>query len=180
MSEPWIDQVISFWFEETDASLWFTRDDRFDAVCRERFKPLHERIAALPVGSLDTPLASVAGVIVLDQFARNMYRGSPRAFATDPQALAHAQHAIARALDEQLAPEQKMFLYMPFEHAEDRNVQAKSVELFDRLGLEEPARYAREHQQIIERFGRFPHRNAVLGRTSTPEEQEFLKTHPGF
>jgi uncharacterized protein (DUF924 family) len=180
MSEPWIDNVIRFWFEETDASQWFTRDDRFDAVCRERFEALHQHIAALPIGALDTPLASVAGVIVLDQFPRNMYRASPRAYATDARALAHAQHAIARGFDQQLTPKQRMFLYMPLQHAEDRHVQAQSVELFDRLGLEDTARYAREHQQIVERFSRFPHRNAVLGRASTPEELEFVRTHPGF
>ena len=109
-----------------------------------------------------------------------MFRGSPRAFATDPLALSIAQHAIATGFDEQLTPQQRLFLYMPFQHSEDRAVQARSIELFTQLGLADNLDYAHRHKEIIDRFGRFPHRNEVLGRQSTTEELQFVATHRGF
>ena len=121
----------------------------------------------------------MAAVIVLDQFPRNMFRGTAQAFATDAVALKISKDAIAAKLDTQLTPQQRAFLYMPFQHVEDRNDQARSVELFSALGAESLS-YARQHKEVIDRFGRFPHRNAALGRESTPEEIEFMKTHPGF
>jgi len=117
---------------------------------------------------------------VLDQFSRNMFRGTPRSFATDPLALSIAQHAIAAGLDRQLDNQQRWFLYMPFQHCEDRAVQARSIELFTQLGDRENLGYAQRHKEVIDRFGRFPHRNEVLGRVSTPEELEFIATHRGF
>jgi uncharacterized protein (DUF924 family) len=119
-------------------------------------------------------------VIVLDQFPRNIYRGLPQAFATDQQALAISQRTIDLALDRELDPQQRIFLYMPFQHSEDRAAQGRSVELFAALGNPEVLAYAREHHAIIEQFGRFPHRNVILGRTSSAQELEFLKKHPGF
>jgi uncharacterized protein (DUF924 family) len=119
-------------------------------------------------------------VLVLDQMPRNMVRGSPRAFAQDARALAIAQQAIAGGLDAQLERQQRFFLYMPFQHSEDSAVQARSMELFAALGDAQGLDYARQHQEIIERFGRFPHRNAVLSRESTSEERRFMETHPGF
>jgi len=117
---------------------------------------------------------ALAATIVLDQFSRNMFRGTPAAFAADAQALAIAEAAIARGFDVGLPPERRQFFYLPFEHAEDPGLQARCVELFTPLG-EEAVRWAMAHKVIIDRFGRFPHRNAILGRASTPEEIEFLR-----
>jgi len=121
-----------------------------------------------------TPLAALALVVVLDQFSRNMFRGSPGAFAGDPAALAAAAGAIERGFDRLLSAQERTFVYMPFEHAEDLEAQRRSLALFEALDPND-MEYARRHHEIIARFGRFPHRNAVLGRESTPEEIEFLK-----
>ena len=119
-------------------------------------------------------------LIVLDQFSRNLFRGSAQAFATDPHALAVAQQAVERGWDQQLSKDQRLFLYMPFQHAEDRAIQQRSIDLFTALGDAQTLDYARRHKEVIDRFGRYPHRNAALGRDSTQEEIEFMKTHPGF
>jgi uncharacterized protein (DUF924 family) len=121
-----------------------------------------------------TPLAALALVVVLDQFSRNMFRGTPRAFDGDPAALAAARGALERGLDRLLSPAERTFMYMPFEHAEELAAQRRSLALFEALDPND-MEYARRHHEIIARFGRFPHRNAVLGRESTPEEIEFLK-----
>ncbi len=121
-----------------------------------------------------TPLAALALVVVLDQFSRNMFRGTPRAFAGDPAALAAATVALERGFDRLLSPAERIFMYLPFEHAEDLAAQHRSLALFEALDPND-LEYARRHHEIIARFGRFPHRNAVLGRESTPEEIEFLK-----
>ena len=131
-----------------------------------------------------TPLAGaaalLAAVIVLDQFPRNLFRGSPRAFATDALALRISHLAIEAQIDSQLTQQQRVFLYMPFQHCEDRALQRRSIELFSSLDDANTLSYAHKHKEVIDRFGRYPHRNAVLGRESTPQELEFLKTHPGF
>jgi uncharacterized protein (DUF924 family) len=124
-----------------------------------------------------TPLAALALVVVLDQFSRNMFRGTPRAFAGDLAALAAAASIIERGFDRLLSAQERTFVYMPFEHAEDLAAQNRSLALFGALDPND-MEYARRHHEIIARFGRFPHRNAVLGRESTPEEIEFLK-RPG-
>lgn len=180
MHEAWIDDVLQFWFDEVPAERRFARDAALDAQILARFAAVHERVAQIPVGRLDTPSACLAGVIVLDQFSRNMFRNTPQAFASDPLALAHSTFAIDRGLDQALTPVQRMFLYMPWQHAEDVAAQARSVQLFEALGIDMALRYAHEHQEVVQRFGRFPHRNAALGRASTPDEIEFMKTHPGF
>ncbi len=181
MSGPdWIEEVLHFWFEELQPDLWFTRNEPLDATIRQRFLPLYEQLAQqVPPAALSTARGALAAVIVLDQFPRNMFRGAPRAFATDDQALAIASQAIRASLDRQLPPLQRQFLCMPFQHAEDPATQARSIELFAGIGAE-TLDFAQRHKAIIDRFGRFPHRNAALGRPSTPEELEFLKTHPGF
>jgi uncharacterized protein (DUF924 family) len=177
----WIEEVLRFWFEETPAQAWFVRDDAIDAEIRKRFGALHASlIEKVPATVTATPLGALATVIVLDQFSRNLFRNSPRAYGADPTALAIAQDAIAAGFDRELDTGQRMFLYMPFQHGEDRAIQARSVELFTQLGDATGLKYAREHRDVIERFGRFPHRNRILGRESTPAESEFLKTHPGF
>jgi uncharacterized protein (DUF924 family) len=175
-----IDEVLRFWFEELRPAAWFRKDARVDDEIRERFLPLHEQVREMQPQDFTTPLASVAAVIVLDQFSRNMFRNSPQAFATDPLALAIAQQAIAAGFDRELSETQRYFLYMPFQHSEDQAVQARSVELFATLADKDGLDYANKHRVIIERFGRFPHRNAILERASTEEELQFLSTHAGF
>ena len=180
MQSDWAAQVLHYWFEELRPEAWFRKDERVDAAIGERFGVLCEQLAQISPEQLTTPLEYLAAVIVLDQFPRNMFRGTPRAFATDAQALSIAQHAIATGLDRRLTQQQRLFLYMPFQHSEDRAVQAHSIELFTQLGLADNLDYAQRHKHIIDRFGRFPHRNAVLGRESTTEELQFIATHRGF
>jgi uncharacterized protein (DUF924 family) len=180
MHSDWAAQILRFWFDELKPEAWFRKDESVDAAIRERFGALYEQLAQIRAQQIATPLESIAAVIALDQFPRNMFRGSPRAFATDALALSIAEHAIAAGFDVQLTPQQRLFLYMPFQHAEDRAVQARSIELFARLGLAENLDYAHRHKEVIDRFGRFPHRNEVLGRESTAAEREFVATHRGF
>jgi len=168
--------VLRFWFEETGRQQRFKKDPAFDAQIRERFLALHESLTALePRDLVADARTALASVIVLDQFSRNMFRDTPRAFAADPQAFAVAQAAIARGFEAALTKDERMFLYLPFEHCEDRAVQARSVALVASLSDPELTKWAEAHRAIIDRFGRFPHRNRVLGRVSTPEEVEFLK-----
>jgi uncharacterized protein (DUF924 family) len=129
-------------------------------------------------GLLADAQTALAAVIVLDQMSRNMFRDIPRAFATDPLALRLAEAAIARGFDAGLTKDQRMFLYLPFQHSEDRRLQARGVALMASLGDAEQSKWAEAHSAIVDRFGRFPHRNRILGRASTPEETEFLK-QPG-
>lgn len=185
-------EVLAFWFGEPgeDTSyparrkLWFGKDPQFDRAIGDRFQLLVEQAAA---GQLDswqrTPQGALALVILLDQFPRNIYRGTPQAFASDLKALAVAKTAIDRKFDQELTPLQRVFLYLPLEHSETFPNQARSVALFERLAAEDPELqdtfdYAIKHRDVIDRFGRFPHRNEIMGRPSTPEEIEFLK-QPG-
>ena len=187
---PTSQEVLDFWFgAPSDPSYgefrqaWFEKDEAFDAEVGERFGELYERAAS---GELDgwreEAQSALALVIVLDQFPRNMFRGDGRTHATDAKALETSRYAIERALDRELPAFQRMFLYMPFMHAEDREDQRRSVELFEALAHAPDApdltEYAIGHRDIVERFGRFPHRNALLDRETTPEEAEFL-TQPG-
>jgi uncharacterized protein (DUF924 family) len=178
----WIGEVLRFWFDELRPAQWFRTDSALDETIRRRFAGLYEKVFAQGPLALNSQ-AALARVIVLDQFPRNMFRGKPEAYASDAQALATAQTAIAAGFDRDLSVAERQFLYMPFQHAEDRAVQRRSVELFAALqeaGDDGALSSAQYHRDIVERFGRFPHRNAVLGRASTPEEIEFLKTAPGF
>jgi uncharacterized protein (DUF924 family) len=178
-TEDWVGDVLRFWFEETKSQQWFEKSEAFDAEVRRRFLTLHEAVAARPAQALlaDARMA-LAAIVVLDQMSRNMFRGSPRAFAADAKALELAVAAIAQGFDRGMTKDERLFLYLPFEHAESREMQARSVVLMAGLGDPELTRYAEAHRVIIDRFGRFPHRNAMLGRPSTPEEIEFL-TQPG-
>ena len=179
-------EVLGFWFGALDSSefgrnrkRWFEKSTDFDALVRERFQGTHEAGAA---GRLEDwterPLAALALVVTLDQFPRNMFRGTPRAFATDPQALTVARAVVARGFDAALLPVQRTFVYLPFGHTEDRDAQRESLRLFDRLARETASvdvmTYAMLHYAIVDRFGRFPHRNAILGRESTAAELAFL------
>ncbi|MDA8523571.1 DUF924 family protein [Acidovorax sp. NCPPB 4044] len=171
--------VLHFWFDQSTPAQWFQKDGAFDDAIRERFGALHAHAVQ---GELwdwrgDAP-GRLAEVIVLDQFSRNLLRGQAGAFAHDGMALVLAQEAIAQGLDGALPPERRAFLYMPFMHSESARIQAESVRLFAALGRPENLDFAQRHRVIVDRFGRFPHRNAALGRENTAEETAFLR-EPG-
>jgi uncharacterized protein (DUF924 family) len=172
----WTDEVLRFWFAELPREQWFAGGAALDEQIRSRFRDLHRMVAATPDDALlsDTRTA-LAAVIVLDQFSRNMFRGSPSAFENDAKALTIAEAALAKGFDGGLTRDERLILYLPFEHHEDVDAQARCVELFCALGDPELTKYAQAHKDIIDRFGRFPHRNVILGRRSTAEELEFLK-----
>lgn len=183
-------EVLDFWFGPAGSPEfgksrpeWFRKSDAFDQEIRSRFLDLQREAAAGRLQAWETaPDSLLALIVALDQFPRNLYRGTAMAFASDGQAQAAAQLAVAREFDRSLVPVQRWFVYLPFEHAEDMARQRRCLELFDGLRQHPESAgtidYARRHFEIIERFGRFPHRNAILGRTSTPEEIEFLR-RPG-
>jgi len=179
--------VLDFWFDagsgpdfEAPRAVWFDIDAAFDRAVGARCGALHDAAAA---GRLDgwaaTPLGCLALLILLDQVPRNLFRGTPRAYATDGQARAHARAAIAAGFDRALGPVQRWFVYLPLEHSETLADQVRCVALFEALGdhaeSADTLDWVRRHHDIIARFGRFPHRNAVLGRPSTPEELAFLQ-----
>ena len=181
-------EVLDFWFgREGEPGYgefrdeWFRKDPAFDARVTDRFADLYEEAASGDLdGWRDDARSCLALVIVLDQFPRNMFRGDGRTHAADGAALESARYAVEHALDRELPPFQRMFLYMTFMHSENREDQGRSVELFGLLAQEtggpDVTSYAERHREIVERFGRFPHRNGILGRGTTPEEAEFLTT----
>lgn len=171
--------ILSFWFDEIDPKLWFTADEAFDALIRERFLGLMQQAAA---GELHawraTPEGRLAEIIVLDQFSRNVYRNTAQAFAQDPTALVLAQEAVASGALQALSPVQRAFLLLPYMHSESRAIHVVAETLYREFAPAMNHDYELRHKAIIDRFGRYPHRNAVLGRISTPEELEFLQ-QPG-
>lgn len=172
-------QVIDFWFEETAPRDWFRKDDLFDQTIRSRFGHTWQRAVSGELSGWRTELVGrLAEVIVLDQFSRNLFRNSALAFSADGQALVLAQEAIATGATDSLTPIQRHFLYMPFMHSESPLIHQHAVELFRENGMEDGLRAELQHKAIIDRFGRYPHRNAVLGRQSSAEEQAFLQ-QPG-
>ncbi len=172
-------EVIKFWFEDIEPKQRFTKDPDFDELIRRKFANTHARAAdGLLYKWRDHPLDALAEVIVLDQFSRNMFRDSKSAFAYDTLALVLAQEAVRRKLDAELEATQKAFLYMPFMHSESKEIHELALFLFDQPGLEDNYNFELKHKLIIDRFGRYPHRNAILNRDSTPDEVEFLK-QPG-
>jgi len=179
MEPAWASEVLEYWFQEVGESRWFAKSTELDDEVRQRFLALYERVVTGEFQGFTTPRATLAAVVVLDQFPRNMFRDSPRAFAGDPMARHLARDAVDRGFDSGLANEERVFLYMPFEHSEDREDQALSCELIASLGNDYWTQYAQAHKAIIDRFGRFPHRNAALGRTSTRAELELLKDPMG-
>jgi len=175
----WVGSVLEFWFEETPRERWFKQDATFDAEVRQRFLALHEALVGQTSEMLFADArTALAAIIVFDQMSRNMFRGSPRAFATDEKARGIAIAAVARGYDKGMRKDERMFCYLPFEHAEDPREQARCVALMAALRDPELTKWAEAHKAVIDRFGRFPHRNAVLGRASTPEELAFLE-EPG-
>lgn len=190
-----IEAVLNFWFGEPESldygqyrQTWFVKSTDFDQAVRQQFLSDYEQAAA---GQLDhwrkTLRGSLALLLLLDQFPRNLFRGQPRSFATDPQARALSHHLVSTGQDKTLIPAQRFFVYVPFEHSEDIADQDRCVELMQNLvdtvpnldkGLKSGLDYALRHREAIQRFGRFPHRNEILGRTSTSEETAFLQ-QPG-
>jgi uncharacterized protein (DUF924 family) len=188
-----VEEVLQFWFSTPQSEeaqylkrrkVWFGKNPEFDQAIHSRFLTTYDQAAS---GELDawqaTPEGCLALILLLDQFPRNLFRGQPQSFATDPQALSLALAAIAQSFDQALAPIQRIFIYLPLEHSENLEHQRQSVALFQQLTSHSPELadvfdYAVRHQTVIERFGRFPHRNAILGRESTAAELEFL-TQPG-
>ena len=184
--------VLDFWFlPATDPdfgkqrALWFRKDDAFDADVRQRFGDLLEQAVAGGLREWDQqgPAGMLARILVLDQFTRNAWRGMPASFSGDALALAAARQLVDSGADQALSPVQRWFAYLPFEHAEDAGMQERSVALFDALareneGFEGVLDYAHRHRGVIARFGRFPHRNPILGRASTPDEAAYL-AQPG-
>ncbi len=171
--------ILHFWFDELDNQRRFAKDAALDALMRQRFGvSLQAAIRGELAHWRATPQGRLAEIIVLDQFSRNIFRDQPASFAQDPQALALSQALVVSGQAITLAPEQRAFAYMPFMHSESALIHAQAVLLFSEAGLEANLNYERKHQAIIERFGRFPHRNAILGRVSTPGEEAFLQ-QPG-
>ena len=168
-------EVLRFWFEELTPEQWFAGDEELDATIKERFSDIHAQVAAGEFWQYRTdPYSYLAEVIVLDQFSRQMFRGTGQAFAYDGMALTLAQHALQANLEQQLDQAERQFLYMPFMHSESRVIHEAALPLFESLGNPEALKYERIHKDIIDRFGRYPHRNERLGRESTSEEKDYL------
>ncbi|MET0528687.1 MAG: DUF924 family protein [Microvirga sp.] len=168
------DEVLAFW-REAGPEKWFSKDETFDQTCRDRFLPTYEAAARGDLNEWElTPEGALAVILLLDQFPRNMFRGQRETYKTDPVALMVADRAIERGFDHKVEPEFRRFFYLPFMHSESLRHQERSVTLNEALG-EDSIKWARHHHDIIARFGRFPHRNAILGRETTPEEEAFLK-----
>ncbi len=174
-------EVVTFWFAADNRPLWFKATPSMDADLKRRFETLWE---AARDGLLDhwrdTPEGCLALAIVLDQFPLNMYRGQPASFATQDQAIAVTRHALAKAFDARLPLAQRAFLYMPLMHSESLDDQDESVRRFESAGLKDNLRFAQHHHELIRRFGRFPHRNAILGRESSAEEAAYLASEAAF
>ena len=168
----WQDEVLGYWFG-LDKAQWWKADPALDSEIRDRFLGLWETEREnVPEAFLGSARDAVAAVILFDQFPRNMLRGHADQFSTDPLALAVAKGAVERGLDEALSPAERGFLYMPFQHSEDLGDQRRSLALFTALGDDYQLGYAKKHHDVITRFGRFPHRNSILGRPPRPVELE--------
>ncbi len=173
--------ILEFWFSPEIKKLWFNATPEFDTLLRERFLATYQAAAA---GELDhwaeAPRSCLALLIVLDQFPLNMFRNTPQAFATEAQAQRICKEAVVEGLDKGLSKEQKTFMYLPLMHSETLRDQELSVSLFEAAGMPENLKWARHHRDIVKRFGRFPHRNAVLGRESTLAENEYLASKEAY
>jgi uncharacterized protein (DUF924 family) len=173
--------ILTFWFEEASFQQWFSVDAEFDKAIRSRFSETFEAAVA---GELwcwrEEPYGRLAEIIVIDQFARNLYRDSAQAYAFDPMALVLSQEAVRAGADRDMRDTERMFLYMPHMHSESPAIHEEMIALFEQLDIQEAREAAHEHKHIIDRFGRYPHRNEVLGRQSTKEERAFLKEFDGF
>ena len=172
-------EILKFWFEEIEPSQWWKKDENLDLIIIERFSDVHSRATRCELFEWRKDAQGrLAEIIVLDQLSRNMFRGSPLSFAYDPLALALAQEAVSTGADKSLNQSERSFLYMPFMHSESLKVHEIATELFRKNGNQNSLDFELRHKAIIERFGRYPHRNGILGRYSSDEEIEFLK-QPG-
>lgn len=173
------EQIIKFWFDDIKPEQRWKKDDVFDNMISDRFKDIHSKASKgeLKLWRKD-PSGSLAEIIILDQFSRNIFRDKPESFASDKLAIEAAKEAIGKGFDNDLNIDQLGFLYMPFMHSESLSDHEQAMKLFKKKGLESMYEYECKHKKIIDRFGRYPHRNQILGRESTSEEIEFLKT-PG-
>lgn len=169
------DNILQFWYDAKTQPFWFSKSDGFDQTLSSKFGDTLKKAAQAELWSWrKTAEGRLAEIIVLDQFSRNIYRDTPQAFAQDSLALALAQETISLDLDKQLSPEQRSFLYMPFMHSESQLMHEFALKLFQRLGNPTNLEFEKKHKIIIDRFGRYPHRNQILGRESTAEEIQFL------
>lgn len=169
------ESVLSFWFEEIETKQWWSKSDEFDRLITRRFSALHAAAARCELNDWrDTPQGRLAEIIVLDQFSRNMYRDQAQAFACDALALGLAQNAVAAGADAALEIRQRAFMYMPYMHSESPLIHTAAVALFSQSGMDSSLASEHHHKAIIDRFGRYPHRNAILGRASTAQELAFL------
>ncbi len=175
MSPEAIESVLRFWFEELEPRQWWVKDSELDALIGKRFGALQAAAAEAELFSWRvSPEGRLAEIIVLDQFSRNIYRDTPLAFACDPMALALAQEVVSLGADQSIETPRRAFFYMPYMHSESRLIHDQALALFEQPGVEFNLEFEEKHKAIIDRFGRYPHRNAILGRQSTPEEIEFL------
>ena len=169
-------EIIHFWFEELKPEQWWAKDNDLDQKITQKFSKVHAQAVKCELYQWRVlPLGRLAEIIVLDQFSRNIFRDSPLAFANDSLALALAQEAIALEADKYLTPIQRSFLYLPFMHSESLKIHKIAVDLYKKNGIKTNLEFEIKHKKIIEKFNRYPHRNSILGRISTPEEIEFLK-----
>lgn len=173
-------EVVAFW-EAAGPTRWFSHDPAFDEECRQGFLAAHEAAARGDLNDWEvSPEGALALMILLDQMPRNMFRGTRRVYRTDPVAIACAERAIDKGYDERVAPAMRGFFYLPFMHAEDLSAQDRCVALYERMGDAALLTWAQHHRDIVARFGRFPHRNAILGRESTAEELAYLASPEAF
>lgn len=173
------DDIITFWFDELEPSQWWKVDTELDRRIARRFGAVHGQATRGELAHWrDSPAGRLAEVLVLDQFSRNIWRNTPKAFAQDAMALVLAQEALRTQVDRAVDIHQRRFFYMPHMHSESAEIHRQAIELFDQPGLEDNLRFELLHRDIIQRFGRYPHRNAILGRPSTQAELEFLQ-QPG-
>lgn len=173
------EEVLGFWFDGLMPEQWFAKSEELDREIGARFESLRRAVLESDAaGWRENPRTLLAAVILLDQFSRNIHRGTREAFAADPLAQELASLAVEYGWDQAMTSRQRQFLYLPFEHAESHELQAMSLNCYEALGQEEALDYARQHAEVIARYGRFPSRNAALGRESTPEEKEYL-SRPG-
>ncbi|MEL6830755.1 MAG: DUF924 family protein [Pseudomonadota bacterium] len=171
----WPDKVLGFWFGELEAKDWFSKSEALDADIRSRFGSLHnEHSTKAPHQFLASPNEALAAIILFDQLSRNQFRGTPRSFASDQLSLGIARQMVAKGWDLHITHKRRIFVYLPFEHSENLADQDICIKLVEALEDEQFIRYAHAHRDVIVRFGRFPHRNAILGRISTPEEDAYL------
>jgi uncharacterized protein (DUF924 family) len=174
------EDVVAFW-REAGPEKWFSKNEAFDETCRARFVATYEAAARGDLAEWElSPQGALALAILLDQFPRNMFRGTRRAYAADPAAVLAAERAIERRFDEKVEPELRRFFYTPFMHAEDLAAQERSVALNAAIGTDDVNEWAHHHRDIVARFGRFPHRNSVLGRQSTADELAYLAEDQAF